>query len=301
MNPATCWVCRGATRTFWSNDAFDAVTCTVCGHIQAQHQPAPQSNGDYHRGYEQGAFVESLRATRRRQAERMLDALARAAADEQLSLFDFGCGRGWFLDSVKERGLGPVAGGDVSELALELLAQRGITRLRLHEREPFERLDLTQLGFTPAVITFLDVIEHFPGDLASRLKPWIQSLPAGVRWLVFKVPVSDGLMFSLANQARKFGVSGPCQQLFQVGTFPPHYQYFNRRSLAHFVSNIGLQPVETLDDLDFEPSELGGRLTSASPWLRHAGGVAGRVLGGAATVLHRADSRIVIARRSSSS
>ncbi|MEY2932570.1 MAG: hypothetical protein RL033_3319 [Pseudomonadota bacterium] len=317
MNPDTCWVCSSPARPFWSNAAFDAVACESCGHIQAQHHPTQAPSTDYHRGYDQGAFVESLRATRRRQAERMLDALRQIAANGvtsnsgtpnsdtpnggaahgKLSLFDFGCGRGWFLDSAKERGLAPLAGGDVSELALELLAQRGINSVRLHEQEPFERLDFTQLGFTPDVISFLDVIEHFPGDLATRLKPWVQRLPASVRWLVFKVPVSDGLMFGMANQARKLGVGGLCQQLFQVGTFPPHYQYFSRRSLARFVSSLGLDTLDTLDDLDFEPAELGGRLTSTLPWIRLLGGVAGHVLGGAATALRRADSRILIAAR----
>lgn len=282
---------------FWSDRALDAIECISCGHLQAEHQGSIASEGaDYHRGYAQGAFVESLGLTRRRQAGRLLDALA-ALDRPPRSLFDFGCGRGWLLEAAQQRGLAPLAGGDVSELALELLVERHVAGVKLDQDLPFEKLDFRALGFDPEVLTFLDVIEHFSGDLTRRLAPWLHGLPATIRLLVFKVPIREGLMFTLANQARRLGVGGLGRQLFQVGTYPPHYQYFTRRSLALFAASLGLETLRTLDDIDFEPDELAGRLTSSVPLVRLLGRAAGHVLGGAAARLGRADSRILIAQR----
>ena len=294
-----CWVCAGRVRAFWTDSALDVVECVSCGHLQAAHRrAADDASADYHRGYEQGAFVESLRITRLRQAGRLLDALTSWRAAPR-SLFDFGCGRGWLLEVARERGVPLLAGGDVSELALQLLAEHQITGLKLDPVSPFEKLDFQSLGFDPEVITFLDVIEHFSGDLTQRLAAWLERLPSAARVLVFKVPVREGLLFSIAHRARRLGVGGLQRQLFQVGTYPPHYQYFSRRSLARFVSSLGLETLGTLDDLDFEASGLAGRLTSTLPLVRRLGGVAGHLLASAATGLGRTDSRIVVAERRS--
>ena len=111
-----CWVCGGALRVFWHNAAFTADECRRCGHIVAAHAPlSGAEQTDYHLAYEQNDFVTALAATRRRQAGRILDALA-ALTPAPRSLFDFGCGRGWLLEAAHERGLADVAGGDVSAL-----------------------------------------------------------------------------------------------------------------------------------------------------------------------------------------
>jgi SAM-dependent methyltransferase len=292
-----CWVCGQGTRSFWSNDAFDAVACARCGHICAEHRDQPSSGGaDYHLDYEQGDFLAALAATRRRQAARLLDAL-QALSEPPRALFDFGCGRGFFLEVARERGIERLAGGDVSELALQLLRERGLPALQLDTLEPFERLDLAQLPFLPEALLFLDVIEHFSGNLTARLLPWLQALPQAVRFLVIKVPVREGLLFAMANGARRLHVQNLGKQLFQAGTFPPHYQYFSQRSLEQFVLQLGLQPVAMLDDLDFEPEELGRRMSGASAWMRRLAPVGGHLLGATARLFRSMDSRIVIAQR----
>lgn len=295
---ATCWVCGSTTGRFWTNAEFDAVACRGCGHLLATHRRNPSAEGtDYHLMYEQGDFVAALGATRRRQAARILDALA-SLPDPPRSLFDFGCGRGFFLEAARQRGGLTLAGGDVSELALAGLAEQGLAALPLDAELPFEKLDLCQLPFIPEAITFLDVIEHFPGNLGARLDSFSRRLPRGVRFLVFKVPVRDGLMFSLADLARRAGVEGPALQLFQSGTFPPHYQYFTRRSLDGLVAKLGLSPRAVLDDLDFEPEQLGRRLTSKGRTIQALAAVLGRSLGAAVRITSRADTRVVIAERS---
>jgi SAM-dependent methyltransferase len=282
---------------FWTNAEFDAVACRRCGHLLATHRPDPSAQKtDYHLMYEQRDFVAALGATRRRQAARILDALGALAAPPR-SLFDFGCGRGFFLEVAGQRGGLALAGGDVSQLALDGLAQQGLAALRLDAELPFETLDLSKLPFIPEAISFLDVIEHFPGDLAARLGRFVRALPSGVRFLVFKVPVRDGLLFSLAHLARHAGVQGPGRQLFQSGTYPPHYQYFTRRSLDVLIGELGLSSRAVIDDLDFEPEQLGRRLSSKGAVIQALAAGLGRSLGALARATGRADSRIVIAER----
>jgi SAM-dependent methyltransferase len=294
---AACWVCGGPTRRFWRNEEFDAAACRRCGHLLATHRRNPSAEStDYHLMYEQRDFVAALGATRRRQAARILDALGGLAAPPR-SVFDFGCGRGFFLEVARQRGGLALAGGDVSQLALDGLARAGVAALPLDAELPFETLDLSKLPFIPEAITFLDVIEHFPGDLGARLGRFVRGLPAAVRFIVFKVPVRDGLLFSLADLARHAGVQGPGLQLFQSGTYPPHYQYFTRRSLDALVAALGLSARAVLDDLEFEPEQLGRRLASKGRTIQALAALAGRSLGAAARATGRADSRIVIAER----
>jgi SAM-dependent methyltransferase len=296
MMERRCWICGAALRPFWRSAALEVVECRACHHLGAEHRPAVKSPAsDYHLAYDQDRFVRSLAATRQRQAARVLDALERHGSVG--SVLDFGCGRGWFLEAARRHGVARLAGADVSDLALELLRQQAIPALQLDAALPFERLQLSELGFVPEVISFLDVLEHFSGNLAQRLRPWFDALPPSVRRIVIKVPVRDGLLFALADGARRVGVPGPLAQLFQVGTEPPHQQYFSRASLERFVQALGLRTIETLDDLDFEPELLAERLATASGALRLALGGAGRALGTLASGLERTDSRIVIAER----
>lgn len=292
-----CWVCGGPTAGFWKNSEFDTAACRRCGHLLATHRRNPSAEStDYHLMYEQVDFVVSLGATRRRQAVRLLDALGELAAPPR-SLFDFGSGRGFFVEAARERGGFMLAGGDVSQLALDELARLGVPALRLDPELPFEKLDLSMLPFVPEAITFLDVIEHFPGDLGARLERFVRRLPRAVRFLVFKVPVRDGLLFSLADLGRRGGVQAPGRQLFQTGTYPPHYQYFSRRSLSGLVEKLGLLTRFVIDDLDFEPMQLGRRLGVKGRGIQTLAGALGLSLGAVARVTGRADTRIVIAER----
>src|SRR5207237_9967485 len=113
------------------------------------------------------------------------------------------CGRGWFLDVAKAAGWN-VLGVDTSPMAVELLRQRGIPATRELPASKYE------------VITLLDVIEHFrPDDLVPRLS----ALKADL--MIIKVPTSSGLLYRLAR-------GHALEQLYQVGTEPPHHHYFNQ-------------------------------------------------------------------------
>jgi Zn ribbon nucleic-acid-binding protein len=124
--------------------------CASCGHRLARHELL-RTLQDYHEQYDQGAFVDALRATRVRQAKRILGWI-READPSATRLLDYGCGRGWFLEEAKAAGW-QVTGADSSEMAIRMLRERGIAAAGLDQPIASE------------VVTLLDVIEHLARTL----------------------------------------------------------------------------------------------------------------------------------------
>ncbi|MEO5767954.1 MAG: methyltransferase domain-containing protein [Polyangia bacterium] len=271
--------------------------CGDCGHLLAAHAPLPAeaAAGDYHLSYDQEGFLSSLATTRKRQADRILATLERVSSAR--SLFDFGCGRGWFLETAQRRGFRPIGGGDVSALAVALLRKRNVPAVTLNGSGVLTPIDFQELGFIPEIITFLDVIEHFDGDLSGQMGEWLASLPKTVAFIVFKVPLREGAVFAAASLARRVGVPGPARQLFQTGTSPPHLQYFSRDSLDRFVRAVGLRTVKVFDDLDFEVDSLTTRAADLKYFPRPMVSVAGAALAAVARRVGRLDTRVIIAAR----
>ena len=140
-NPDACWVCAGTMRPYWADRLLVVSECARCRHLHARHAPAAAAPAvDYHQAYDQESFVVSLGTTRRRQATRILEAIERVSSSR--SLFDFGCGRGWFLQTAHARGYRPIGGGDVSPLAVSMLRDQRIIRV---ERAQVSILDRAKL------------------------------------------------------------------------------------------------------------------------------------------------------------
>ncbi|MCA1825550.1 MAG: class I SAM-dependent methyltransferase [Myxococcales bacterium] len=262
----TCPACSsGAVLFDFETPRLKVWKCRSCGHRLAQHL-AVESLLDYHQQYDQGAFVDSLRATRVRQARRILGWI-REAEPAATRLLDYGCGRGWFLDEAKAAGW-QVAGADSSPMAVQMLRDRGIAAVDLDR--PIES----------EVVTLLDVIEHFT---VEELVPRLSAVRARV--VVIKVPTSEGLLY-------RFARGRALEQMYQVGTYPPHHHYFNRRSLRHVLARAGMQPLGFHRDRDFEPSTVAARAGLHFP----LAGVAGSVAAAAAALLRMEDSLISLAR-----
>lgn len=262
----------------------------------AEHRALAQTDVDYHRQYDEGEFLGSLATTRRRQAKTILARIHAQlpAADE---LLDLGAGRGWFLDEARASGMGRVAGADTSGESVTSLRERGMEGLLITPpTETAWDLQLRALSFRPRILTLLDVIEHFAAErLSSMFGNIVDQLRPELDLVVVKVPVADGLLYRTAGLLARARLFGPLEQLYQLGTFPPHFNYFTRRSLGEFLSTHGLRVVDEIGLLEFDPSTFGSRVAA----LRRAPRAATRLLGvTAALVAERTtqDSYVVLAR-----
>jgi hypothetical protein len=288
---ALCPLCEHALHAEWQNKRLDVRLCSGCGHRIARHLTETQPTADYHQQYDQGSFVDSLGQTRRRQAGKIL-AFYTSLVGPIRSWLDFGCGRGWFLETAQKEGITQLAGADISPLSLSWLREKGfqaipcrIVNFKLEPEWP-ENLHTSQ------VISFLDVLEHFePQHLVSNTNTILDGVPK-TKWVVIKVPVSRGLLFRLANCLRHFGWTRPLEQMFQVGTHPPHYHYFSTRSLQFFLKRLSLDERGFLDDNDFD--DLSGRIQFPAPEIVKK--MLSGSLGMMASIIGR-DTRIVFANR----
>jgi len=275
--------------------------CPRCGHNVAEHHALAQTEVDYHRQYDAGEFVASLATTRRRQARAILKSIHAMlpAAD---GLLDLGAGRGWFLEESRTSGMSRLAGADTSSDSVNDLHERGFESLLIAPpTETAWDLQLRSLSFRPRVLSLLDVIEHFPYErLSSMFAAIVDQLRPELELVVVKVPVADGLLYRTAGLLARARLFGPLEQLYQVGTFPPHFSYFTRRSLGEFLSAHRLSPVDGIGLLEFDPSTFGSRVTA----LRRAPRAATRLLGATtAFVAERTshDSYVMLSRPSKSS
>jgi hypothetical protein len=291
----TCPICGQPLRPASRTPHLSIARCARCGHSVAEHRSDERSDVDYHRQYDEGEFLGSLATTRRRQAKTILDSI-RAQLPGADALLDFGAGRGWFLEEARAFGMARLAGTDTSSDSVDGLRERGIDGVLIPPpTETGWDLRLGTLPFRPRVLTFLDVIEHFPAErLSSMFKVVIDQLP-DLELVVIKVPVSEGLLYRAAGVLARARVFGPREQLYQVGTFPPHYSYFSRRSLAEFLARHGLTQVGAFGLLEFDPTTFGSRVAA----LRRAPRAATRLLGATTALVAEhmtQDSYVAVAR-----
>lgn len=293
-SPGPCPVCGGRrAHPPRSLPGLTIVACRACGHREALHD-APEDEGrDYHAQYDEGAFLEALRATRVRQAGVLIGLLRRHVRDLS-RVVDYGAGRGWFLEACRAAGVAPVAGVDTSALAVEGLRASGIEAHLLSE--PDGAGALAPLSFRPRVLCLLDVLEHFPPDrLEARVRGIVSACGEDLELVVAKVPVA-GLLYAGANALSHVGVVGPLLQLYQAGTWPPHFNYFSPASAERLFASAGLSVVERVGDPDFEPRLFGERIGAKRPVARALARVAGEAIGATIRVTRLFDAAIFLAR-----
>jgi len=293
--PEDCPICgrTGLAEALVLSD-FSVASCRHCGHRLARHQAVPQP-ADYHEQYDTGAFLESLRETRRRQAGLIVRAIRRQVPDAG-GLLDFGAGRGWFLSECRLQGINPLAGSDTSELSVSMLRAAGLEAHLIPADGPAVDLAALRPSFGPRIITLLDVAEHVePAALVS----WLRTLLAGcgdrLELVVVKVPI-PGLLHVLARFLAALGVQGPIRQIYQAGTFPPHYHCFSSRSMEILLNSIGLELLERIGDRDFEPEWLPERMGVTGGASRLFVRAGGRVLSAAIRMTGLFDTGVFLSR-----
>jgi Methyltransferase domain len=288
-----CPICASPLEAPVALPRLEIARCPECGHRVASHAATRVSAGDYHEQYED-ALAEALRTTRIRQAARII-ALARKHVPDLSGVVDYGAGRGWFLHTCRSAGIAPLAGADTSRLAVKGLLESGIEAHLLGEEDSGADV-LTRLSFSPRVLTLLDVVEHFPPDeIEARIRTIAHACGSGLELVVIKVPV-PGLLYSGAAALRRTGVPGPLLQLYQSGTWPPHFNYFSRDSLRRLVASAGLSAIEELGDPDFDPSSFGLRIGIRSAATRALARLGAQALSAIVSLTRSFDSLLVLAR-----
>ncbi|MCY1042970.1 class I SAM-dependent methyltransferase [Corallococcus sp. bb12-1] len=297
MTSPACPACDSQTlQPTFQGARLDVETCARCGHRAAAHR-APRNTADYHAQYDSGGFMDSLRATRQRQARAIVERLRRHVP-QPARLLDFGAGRGWFLEGCRDAGVTELAGADISELSVNLLRDAGIPSVQLALPEGGRwPLPLEALPFRPRILTLLDVVEHFPGPhLADMVRHLVGQLAPELEWVVLKVPVASGLLYRVSRVMAGLGTPQLLEQLYQCGSFPPHESYFTRASMEALLRRVGLEPVDAFGDLDFEAGSLADRAHAARRLPRPLVTLAGQGLGAVAEGLRLQDAWIFIAR-----
>lgn len=235
--------------------------CSACGFHVGDHR-RNVSAGEYDRIWQEAgpSYVDLLGALREKQAGRW-DRLLRRAFGTSGKIVDFGAGRGWFVKAMSRRGWS-VHGCDASVEALAYLDREGIPTSRVRDFR-----ELPKLVQEAKILTALDVLEHFKADDLGPFLAVVKSLP-GLEGILFKVPRSKGFFFLLSRFFARLGKPGPWEQLWQVGTFPPHEVYFDETSLRALLEKHGFEILGVAFDADFEPSRLLARIVSLPPYLR---------------------------------
>lgn len=289
-----CPICSG---TDWRADvvttALEVFVCRGCGLAIGRHlvEKAGRRGSDYDHIWQEApeAYVSLLASLRRTQANRW-EKILRERFDARGTVLDFGTGRGWFTRFLHEKGWS-AHGADSSATALEYLKRDGIPATTILD---FRRLP--ELVPDIRILTALDVVEHFaPEDLPAFIDV-LKSLRK-LEGVFIKVPRSRGFFYRLARLFATLGKAGPWHQLWQVGTFPPHYTYFDEKNLRRMLEKAGFRVELVVQDPDFEPRGLMARIASLPRPLR----VLDRPLSAALWVFVRAtglsDSVAILASR----
>ena len=268
--------------------------CPVCHHEIADHPNPANSAADYHEQYDQGGFLSSLATTRRRQAA-LIVALIRRHLPSADGLMDFGAGRGWFLEACRDAGFHALAGADTSELAVRSLVERQFAAIALSPTGADYAAVLRTLPFRPRVLTMLDVVEHLqPDQLRDVLDNVLEGMRPDLELVVIKVPDAGGLFYRGARLLVRAGIAEPIEQLYQVGTDPPHFNYFNHGSMRRLLESLGLTFLEVTGDRDFEPESLGQRARALAR-IPAVARVAGSAAAGVADLTGWHDTAIYVA------
>lgn len=111
-----------------------------------------------------------------------------AGLDRNSLILELGCGPGYLLEFLKNRGFSKVEGIDISEEQIRIAARRG---LNVKVADAFEYLSTKQELFD--AVTAIDFIEHFSKEELFRLMPIIHRALKRDGRLIIQTPNGQGL------------------------------------------------------------------------------------------------------------
>jgi SAM-dependent methyltransferase len=216
-----CAVCGGERFRTMTIADVTVKRCLACGLRTSVIAPGRKLN---YADVDDQAYLQSIGTVRRAQAE-VIVAFVREHGGGG-DWLDVGCGYGYVLDAARAAGF-TVRGIEPDAKAAAAARERigNVEQGLLDERT--EAAD---------VLSTLDVIEHLHdldafAQLAAR---------KARRFLVIKVPSSDGLFYKVAHALR---IGGAVRRLWQSEYEHPHTVYFDERTLTRFLDRNGFEVV----------------------------------------------------------
>lgn len=211
--------------------------CSNCGLACGEHRLDSSETADHFRGLDLNRYLRSVGATRKRSYDRLLAEVKPFASSG--TWLDVGCSYGWLLERVQSAGFQAI-GLEPSAAAATEARTNGLNVV-----EGYFPNDIPA-EVNPAVISFMDVLEHLPDPIAALQAAKQKLAPNGI--VVVQVPDQACLLYQLAEamcRVTRGRSSFALRRLWLVGFDFPHRFYFTQRTLQTVMNAAGLQVLRT--------------------------------------------------------
>ncbi|HRK08908.1 MAG TPA: class I SAM-dependent methyltransferase [Pseudobdellovibrionaceae bacterium] len=275
--PACLSTSQGRPET-WSGQNWQAQQCRECGHVCIHYSQLRAESGDLHDEYDQGAYTKSLKATRRRQAELILEMLKEARSEQERVAVDYGAGLGVMTAALLvSKRYRRVIALDTSPKSQALTRELGAVSLPAPLVFPTPLIEILRehLPEDPSQgldVFALDLIEHFESsDWTRDLHLLLKGLGRGSNAarmagrLILKFPNANGFFHGFAIAAARLGWSLPFHRLALAESSFPHRHIFTPKSIQCVADRADIRVERIESDLDFEPESFFDRLWSGRP------------------------------------
>lgn len=224
-----CPVCDRAMRLTPSDWLM---RCPTCGLLASSL--TVRINKTLDTALDDAARVRGIEELRRENNATILNRLEALGVQRGERLLDVGSAHGWFVEQAMDTGLA----------ATGIEPDRSVAEIALARTVP------TVVGFFPDalrvtdrfdVITFNDVLEHFP-DVGRAVVDSARHLrPGGL--LSVNIPSSQGGLYRAAALLARIGLRGPFERMWQIGLPSPHLWYFDGANLRRLIEGQGFRLV----------------------------------------------------------
>lgn len=228
--PPCCPVCDADMRRDVMADIW---RCPACGYFGSTFAVAINEKNE---ALDEGRRFDALAAIRHVNFTTVLDRLlAIAEFPPNATALDVGCGHGWFLQALSERG--HHASGVEPDLYIAEIARRAGHNVTVGFFP-----DALDAGARFDAIFFHDVFEHLPdvNGIVENLKRHTTD----VGWVVVNLPVSGGIFFRIARLLAWLGITGPYRRLWQADMPSPHLSYFSAGTIGTLFAKHGFDLID---------------------------------------------------------
>ncbi len=238
MKVNNCYLCNyDIYKTLYIKNKVTIVQCSGCEFIYVLEKLDASTIEKYYNNFDYKSIITAERAIRR-DAKRSCSVLDKFIGNSS-SLFDVGCGRGFFLDEAKKKGW-KVAGMDSSASMVSYAREKLHLKVERGDAISYKSHDKYNL------VTLHQVIEHFD-DPINLLKNCHKLLNKG-GYIYIATPNIN----SISSQVQK--------EHFDHLIPPEHLSYFSLKTLKSALEVAGF--VVTYSGSWSYPPDLGGIIKS---------------------------------------